>query len=88
MISLMVHAAAFLLAGLLVVFEVLDKPDVKFTPPPKIERPKMDLKRPPVKVKNIKSRATRRILWRKIFKSWRISVAGNVIWSRRPHRRV
>ena len=62
-ISLVVHAAAFLLAGLLVVFEVFDKPEAKFVPPPKIERPKMDLKKPQVKVKkNIKPRSTRRIV--------------------------
>ena len=50
-ISLLVHAAAFILAGLLVVFSVVKKEEVTFTPPPAVERPKMKLKKPKVKVK-------------------------------------
>jgi hypothetical protein len=50
-ISLLVHAAAFLLAGLLVVFSVVKKKEVSFVPPPAVERPKMKLKKPKVKVK-------------------------------------
>jgi hypothetical protein len=50
-ISLLVHAAAFMLAGLLVVFSVVKKKEVSFTPPPSIERPKMKLKKPKVKIK-------------------------------------
>jgi hypothetical protein len=50
-ISLLVHAAAFMLAGLLVVFSVVKKKEVSFTPPPSVERPKMKLKKPKVKVK-------------------------------------
>jgi hypothetical protein len=50
-ISLGVHAAAFFLAGLLVVFSVVKKKEVTFIPPPSVERPKMKLKKPKVKVK-------------------------------------
>jgi hypothetical protein len=50
-ISLLVHAAAILLAGLLVVFSVVKKEAVTFVPPPAVERPKMKLKKPKVKVK-------------------------------------
>jgi hypothetical protein len=50
-ISLLVHAAAFLLAGLLVVFSVVKKEEITFIPPPSVERPKMKLKKPKVKVK-------------------------------------
>jgi hypothetical protein len=51
MISLLVHAGAFFLAGLLVVFSVVKKKEVTFIPPPAIERPKMKLKKPKVKIK-------------------------------------
>jgi hypothetical protein len=51
MISLLVHAGAFVLAGLLVVFTMVKKEEVTFTPPPAVERPKMKLKKPKVKVK-------------------------------------
>ncbi len=50
-ISLMVHAAAFFVAGLFVVFTVVNKPEPEFMPPPPLERPKMKLKKPKVKVK-------------------------------------
>ncbi len=50
-ISLIVHAAAFFLAGIFVVFTVVNKPEPEFLPPPPIERPKMKLKKPKVKVK-------------------------------------
>jgi hypothetical protein len=50
-ISLLVHAAAFMLAGLLVVFSVVKKKEISFVPPPAVERPKMKLKKPKVKVK-------------------------------------
>jgi hypothetical protein len=51
MISLFVHAGAFFLAGLLVVFSVVKKEEISFVPPPAVERPKMKLKKPKVKVK-------------------------------------
>jgi hypothetical protein len=50
-ISLLVHAAAFFIAGLFVVFTVVNKPEPEFSPPPPLERPKMKLKKPKVKVK-------------------------------------
>ena len=50
-VSLLVHAAAFMLAGLLVVFTVVQKEEKKFVPPKPVDRPKMKLKKPKVKVK-------------------------------------
>ena len=62
-ISLMVHAAAFLLAGLLVVFTVHHKEEKKFEPPAPVDRPKMKLKKPKVKVKkSAKPQSTTRIV--------------------------
>ena len=37
-ISLLVHAATFMLAGLLVVFSVVKKEEVTFVPPQAVER--------------------------------------------------
>ena len=51
MISLLVHAAAFMLVGLLVVFNVVQKEEKKFIPPKPVERRKMKQKKPKVKVK-------------------------------------
>ncbi len=62
-ISLLIHAAAFLLAGLLVVFTVQQKEEKKFVPPPPADRPKMKLRKPKVQVKkNVKPKATTRIV--------------------------
>ncbi|MDF7800138.1 SHD1 domain-containing protein [Pontiellaceae bacterium B1224] len=62
-ISLLVHAAAFLLAGVLVVFNVVNKEEKKFVPPKPVERPKMKLKKPKVKVKkNSKPKSSERIV--------------------------
>ncbi len=62
-ISLMVHAAAFLVAGLLVVFTVHQKEEKTFTPPKPVDRPKMKLKKPQVKVKkSAKPKSTTRIV--------------------------
>ena len=62
-ISLLVHAAAFLLAGLLVVFTVHQKEEKKFVPPKSVDRPKMKLKKPKVKVKkNAKPKSSSRIV--------------------------
>jgi hypothetical protein len=49
--SLIFHAAAFFVAGLLVIFTIVNKPEPEFEPPPAIERPKMKLKKPKVKVR-------------------------------------
>ncbi len=62
-ISLIVHAAAFLLAGMLVVFTVVQKDEPKFEPPKPVDRPKMKLKKPKVKVKKTaKPKSTQRIV--------------------------
>ena len=50
-ISLIVHAAAFFVAGLFVVFTVLPKAEPEFEAPPPVQRPKMKLKKPKVKIK-------------------------------------
>ena len=63
LISLMVHVAAFMLAGLLVVFNVVQKEEKKFVPPKPVDRPKMKLKKPKVKVKkSAKPKPTTRIV--------------------------
>ena len=63
MISLLVHAAAFILAGLLVVFTVHQKEEKKFIPPKPVDRPKIKLKKPKVKVKkSAKPKSTTRIV--------------------------
>ncbi|MDZ8117819.1 SHD1 domain-containing protein [Pontiella agarivorans] len=62
-ISLAVHAGAFLLAGILVVFTVHQKEEKKFVPPKPLDRPKMKLKKPKVKVKkSAKPKPTTRIV--------------------------
>lgn len=62
-ISLLVHAGAFVLAGILVVFSVQNKEEKKFVPPKPVERPKMKLKKPQVKVKkNAKPKSSERIV--------------------------
>ncbi|RKX45534.1 MAG: hypothetical protein DRP64_04545 [Verrucomicrobia bacterium] len=62
-LSILIHAALFLLAGMLVVFTVVKKEDKKFTPPKAVERPKMKLKKPKVKIKKTsKPKPTTRIV--------------------------
>lgn len=62
-VSLAIHAAAFTLAGMLVVFNVVKKEEKKFVPPAPVDRPKMKLKKPKVKVKkSSKPKATTRIV--------------------------
>ncbi|MDF7822451.1 hypothetical protein P4B35_00380 [Pontiellaceae bacterium B12227] len=62
-LSLMIHAAAFMLAGMLVVFNVVKKEEKKFVPPKPVDRPKMKLKKPKVKVKkSSKPKSTTRIV--------------------------
>ncbi len=48
--SFAIHATLFLLAGTLVVFTVVKKEEKKFMPPKAVERPKMKLRKPKVKV--------------------------------------
>ncbi|MDF7802006.1 hypothetical protein P4C99_21195 [Pontiellaceae bacterium B1224] len=62
-VSLLLHAGAFVVAGLLVVFSVTKKEEKKFVPPTPVERPKMKLKKPQVKVKkNAKPKSSSRIV--------------------------
>jgi hypothetical protein len=68
-ISLLVHAGAFVLAGLLVVFTVVKKEEVSFVPPPVIERPKMKLKKPKVKVKKASKPASPTRIMAKVSKT-------------------
>jgi hypothetical protein len=49
--SLVFHGVVFFIAGLFVVFTVVNSPEPEFEPPPTIERPKMNLKKPKVKVR-------------------------------------
>ncbi|MEA2068222.1 MAG: hypothetical protein U9P12_03380, partial [Verrucomicrobiota bacterium] len=63
LLSTLIHAALFLLAGILVVFTVTQKEEKKFIPPKAVERPKMKLKKPKVKVKKTaKPKPTTRIV--------------------------
>jgi len=62
-LSILIHAALFLLAGMLVVFTVVKKEEKKFVPPKAVERPKMKLRKPKVKVKKTsKPKPTTRIV--------------------------
>ncbi|MBT8041671.1 MAG: hypothetical protein KJN98_00720 [Pontiella sp.] len=57
-----IHLALLAVAGGLVVFTAIKKAEKKFVPPPPVDRPKMDLKKPRVKTKKAsKPRATQRI---------------------------
>ncbi|MEN8255844.1 MAG: hypothetical protein ABFR33_10295 [Verrucomicrobiota bacterium] len=49
--SILIHAALFLLAGVLVVFTVVKKDEQKFEQPVPVERPKMKLKKPKPRIK-------------------------------------
>jgi len=63
LLSILIHAALFLLAGMFVVFTVVKSKEVEFAPPKAVERPKMKLKKPKVKVKkSSKPRPTTRIV--------------------------
>ena len=62
-LSILIHAGLFLLAGMLVVFTVVQKEEQKFEPPKAIDRPKMKLRKPKVKVKKTsKPKPTTRIV--------------------------
>ncbi len=63
LLSVAIHAVLFLLAGMLVVFTVVKKEEKKFEPPQVVERPRMKLKKPKVKVKKTsKPKPTTRIV--------------------------
>ncbi|MBN2785822.1 MAG: hypothetical protein JXR25_13455, partial [Pontiellaceae bacterium] len=62
-ISLLIHAGAFFLAGLLIVFTVKVKADSKFVAPVPQERPVMKLKIPKVRIqKNSQPKPSSRIV--------------------------
>lgn len=62
-LSILIHAALFLLAGMLVVFSVVNKKEQVFVPPKPVDRPKMKLKKPKVKVrKSAKPKSSQRIV--------------------------
>ncbi len=66
-VSAAIHAAILLFAGGLVVFHIVNKEPVKFVPPPPVERPPMDLKKPRVKMKNkSKPRSVQRIVSKRV----------------------
>ncbi len=50
LVSLLFHGIVFFIAGVFVVFKVMNPPEPEFEAPPPIERPKMKLKKPKVKV--------------------------------------
>jgi len=63
LLSILIHTALFLLAGLFVVFTVVRQKEIEFEPPKAVERPKMKLKKPKVKVKkSAKPKPTTRIV--------------------------
>ena len=63
LLSILIHGALFLLAGMLVVFTVVKKEEKQFIPPKAVERPKMKLRKPKVKVKKTsKPKPTTRIV--------------------------
>lgn len=62
LVSAAVHLVILTVAGTLVVFSVVKKMEKKFEPPPPVDRPKMELKKPKVKVKKkARPRASQRI---------------------------
>ena len=63
LISLAFHGGLFFIAGLFVVFTVVNRPEPEFVPPPPLERPRMKLKKPKVKVqKSSQPRPSSRIV--------------------------
>jgi hypothetical protein len=63
LLSVVIHGALLLVAGGMVVFTVIQKQEKKFEPPPPVKRPKMELKKPKVKVrKQVRPKACQRIV--------------------------
>jgi hypothetical protein len=63
LLSVLIHAGLFLLAGMLVVFTVVRQKEAAFEPPKAVERPKMRLKKPQVRVrKSSRPKSTTRIV--------------------------
>lgn len=65
-LSIAIHAALFLLAGMLVVFTVKKVNEPEFEAPKAVERPKMKLRKPKVNIKKTsKPKSTRKIVTQK-----------------------
>lgn len=63
LLSAAIHFALLMAAGVLIVFTVKQRAPIKFTPPPKVERTKMPLIKPRVKLKkNVKPGSIQRIV--------------------------
>lgn len=63
LLSILIHAALFLLAGMLVIFTVVKPREVEFEAPKAVERPKIKLKKPKVKIrKTSRPKQTQRIV--------------------------
>lgn len=63
LLSVLIHFAIFALTGGVVIYSVTKKKEPKFIPPPPVERPKMALRKPRVRVKkSVKPAAARRIV--------------------------
>ena len=52
LLSAVIHVALLLVAGGLIVFTAVERKEKIFVPPPPVERPKMDLIKPKVRIKN------------------------------------
>jgi hypothetical protein len=62
-LSALIHLLLLVVAGGVVIFSVVRKQEKKFVPPPPVERPKMQLRKPRVKVrKSVRPKSTQRIL--------------------------
>ena len=67
LLSAAIHLALIFLAGGFVVFSVIKKQEKKFVPPPPVERQKMELRKPKVKVKKkVRPQAAQRISARNV----------------------
>jgi hypothetical protein len=65
-LSILIHAGLFLLAGMLVVFTAVKKEEQVFVPPKAVNKPKIKLKKPKVKLKkSSKPTSVSRIVTRK-----------------------
>lgn len=67
LLSAAIHGALLLIAGGMVVFSAIRKEEKKFVPPPPVERPKIELKKPKVKIKKrVRPKAVQRIVSKNI----------------------
>lgn len=79
LVSIAIHGALFFIAGGLVVFTVIKKQEQKFEPPPPVERPKLELKKPKVKVKKqARPKASQRIASKNVQSMSKLQLPDNV----------